>query len=141
MSYMMGIDVGTTGTRAVIVRPDGQVVGAATGDHEPMRMPKPSWAEQDPANWWEATIQAVRAALEPVETATADERATLVTESLFGPQQTLYGLLGADAARHIDDLVENSGLSSSETLAALFDLEMKGYIRQLPGKQFIRVML
>ena len=64
MSYMMGIDVGTTGTRAVIVRPDGQVVGAATGDHEPMRMPKPGWAEQDPANWWEATIQAVRAALE-----------------------------------------------------------------------------
>jgi len=64
-----------------------------------------------------------------------------VTESLFGPQQTLYGLLGVDEARHIDDLVENSGLSSSETLAALFDLEMKGYIRQLPGKQFIRVML
>jgi xylulokinase len=64
MSYMMGIDVGTTGTRAVIVRPDGHVVGAATGDHEPMRMPKPGWAEQDPANWWEATIQAVRAAIE-----------------------------------------------------------------------------
>ena len=61
MSYMMGIDVGTTGTRAVIVRPDGQVVGAATGDHEPMRMPKPGWAEQDPANWWEATVQAVSA--------------------------------------------------------------------------------
>ena len=44
MSYLMGIDVGTTGTRAVIVRPDGHVMGAATGDHEPMRMPKPGWA-------------------------------------------------------------------------------------------------
>jgi len=64
MAYMMGIDVGTTGTRAVIVRPDGHVVGAATGDHQPMRMPKPGWAEQDPADWWEAAIQAVRAALE-----------------------------------------------------------------------------
>jgi xylulokinase len=64
MSYMMGIDVGTTGTRAVIVRPDGHLVSAATGDHEPMRMPKPGWAEQDPANWWEATVQAVRTALE-----------------------------------------------------------------------------
>src|SRR5581483_8838536 len=63
MSYMMGIDVGTTGTRAVIVRPDGHVVGAATGDHQPMRMPKPGWAEQDPADWWNATIDAVRAAL------------------------------------------------------------------------------
>jgi xylulokinase len=64
MSHTMGIDVGTTGTRAVIVRPDGHVVGAATGDHQPMRMPNPGWAEQDPADWWEATIQAVRAALE-----------------------------------------------------------------------------
>jgi len=64
MSYMMGIDVGTTGTRAVVVRPDGHVVGAATGDHQPIRMPKPGWAEQDPADWWQATIVAVRAALE-----------------------------------------------------------------------------
>ncbi|MGA2630563.1 MAG: xylulokinase [Terriglobia bacterium] len=64
MAYMMGVDVGTTGTRAVIVRPDGHVVGAATGDHQPMTMLKPGWAEQDPADWWEATIQAVRAALE-----------------------------------------------------------------------------
>jgi DNA processing protein len=94
---------------------------------------------------WEDVVEelptAVRAALEPVETATADERAKMVTESLFGPQQMLYGLLTADQPRHIDELVENSGLSSSETLAALFDLEMKGYIRQLPGKQFVKVML
>ena len=59
----MGIDVGTTGTRAVIVRPDGHVVGAATGEHQPMRMEKPSWAEQDPEDWWQATQVAVRAAL------------------------------------------------------------------------------
>jgi xylulokinase len=64
MSYMIGIDVGTTGTRAVIVRPDGHVVGAATGDHQPMRMAKPGWAEQDPEDWWKATLVAVRAALE-----------------------------------------------------------------------------
>ncbi len=64
MPYMMGIDVGTTGTRAVIVRPGGHVVGAATGDHQPMTMLRPGWAEQDPADWWEATIKAVRAALE-----------------------------------------------------------------------------
>jgi xylulokinase len=61
---MMGIDVGTTGTRAVIVRPDGYVVGAATGDHQPMRMAKPGWAEQDPEDWWQATLMAIRTALE-----------------------------------------------------------------------------
>lgn len=64
MSYMMGIDVGTTGTRAVIVRPDGHVMGAATRDHQPMRMPNPGWAEQDPDDWWQATLLAVRAALD-----------------------------------------------------------------------------
>jgi hypothetical protein len=37
--------------------------------------------------------------------------------------------------------VENSGLNSSEVLATLFDLEMKGVVRQLPGKQFSKVML
>jgi len=64
MAYVMGIDVGTSGTRAIIVRPDGHVVGAATGDHQPMLMLKPGWAEQEPADWWEATIKAVRAALD-----------------------------------------------------------------------------
>ncbi len=63
MGFMLGIDVGTTGTRAVIVRPDGHVLGAATGDHQPMRMENPGWAEQDPEDWWKATIRAVRAAL------------------------------------------------------------------------------
>ena len=63
MSYLMGIDIGTTGTRAVIVRPDGTVIGAATGEHQPMRMEKPGWAEQDPEDWWQATTFAVQGAL------------------------------------------------------------------------------
>jgi len=37
--------------------------------------------------------------------------------------------------------VETSGLNSSEVLATLFDLEMKGMVRQLPGKQFCKVLL
>ena len=63
MSYLMGIDVGTTGTRAIIVRPDGHLIGAATGDHQPMRMERPGWAEQDPEDWWQAAIIAVQRAL------------------------------------------------------------------------------
>jgi len=42
---------------------------------------------------------------------------------------------------HIDELVENSALNSSEVLATLFGLEMQGVVRQLPGKQFSKVML
>jgi len=37
--------------------------------------------------------------------------------------------------------VERSGLNSSEVLATLFDLEMKGIVRQLPGKLFSKVLL
>jgi hypothetical protein len=50
-------------------------------------------------------------------------------------------LLVVEETRHIDELVENSGLNSSKVLATLFDLEMKGVIRQLPGKQFNKVVL
>src|SRR5579863_3207520 len=64
MSYLLGIDVGTTGTRAVIIRPDGHVIASATAPHQSMRMPRPGWAEQDPEDWWQATVIAVRSALE-----------------------------------------------------------------------------
>jgi xylulokinase len=84
MSYMMGIDVGTTGTRAVIVRPDGRVMGAATGDHQPMRMAKPGWAEQDPEDWWQATIRAVRAALNTAKLTGADIAAVGLSGQMHG---------------------------------------------------------
>ena len=53
----------------------------------------------------------------------------------------MYELLNVDQARHIDEIMEVSELTSSEVLATLFDLELKGVIRQLPGKQFLKVLL
>ena len=41
----------------------GSVVAGATGDHAPISSPQPLWAEQDPADWWQATTVAVRQAL------------------------------------------------------------------------------
>jgi len=94
---------------------------------------------------WEDVVEElptpVRAELTPVEAASPDERAALVQESLGPTERPLYELLSVDEARHVDDLVENSGLTSSEVLAALFDLELKGVVRQLPGKQFLKVLL
>jgi DNA processing protein len=94
---------------------------------------------------WEDVIEElptpIRAELLPVETATSEERALLVEKDLAPAEGTLYHLLGPDEARHVDDLVELSGLTSSEVLAALFDLELKGVVRQLPGKQFLKVLL
>jgi DNA processing protein len=94
---------------------------------------------------WEDVVEElptpVRAELMPVESASHEERAALVEGSLSPTERPLYSLLSVDEARHVDDLVELSGLTSSEVLAALFDMELKSVIRQLPGKQFLKVLL
>jgi len=61
--YLLGIDVGTGGTRALIIDTRGTVVGSGTGDHVPFASPKLGWAEQDPRDWWKACGHAVRKAL------------------------------------------------------------------------------
>jgi predicted Rossmann fold nucleotide-binding protein DprA/Smf involved in DNA uptake len=53
----------------------------------------------------------------------------------------IYELRSAEESRPIDGLVETTGLNSSAVLATLFTLEMKGIVRQLPGKQFNKVLL
>jgi DNA processing protein len=83
----------------------------------------------------------VRAALLQAEQPEAEQRNLLAAASLHGSQKKLYELLNAEEPMPIDDIVERSGLNSSDVLATLFDLEMKGIIRQLPGKQFSKVLL
>jgi DNA processing protein len=94
---------------------------------------------------WEDVVEElptpVRAELVPVETASAEERTLLVEEALGPMERPIYELLTPDEARHVDEIVEKSGLTSSEVLAALFDLELRGVVRQLPGKQFLKVLL
>src|SRR5271170_51933 len=62
-SYVLGIDVGTGGTRALIVDEKGHIAAAATEEHEPFASPKIGWAEQRPEDWWRAAGVAVRKAL------------------------------------------------------------------------------
>jgi xylulokinase len=59
----LGIDVGTGGTRAVVIDPDGKVVASATAEHVPFVSTRTGWAEQDPEDWWRATITVVREVL------------------------------------------------------------------------------
>lgn len=61
---VLGIDVGTGGTRAVVVDERGRVLGAATDEHALFASPQTGWAEQEPADWWRAACAAVPAALE-----------------------------------------------------------------------------
>jgi DNA processing protein len=83
----------------------------------------------------------VRAALVKAEKPEAEQRNLIVQTSLNTSERKIYDLLSTDEPRHIDDIVERSGLNSSEVLATLFDLEMKGLVRQSPGKLFSKVLL
>src|SRR5579863_1651163 len=83
----------------------------------------------------------IRAALTKPEQPELEQRNLLIAASLTGSGQKIYAQLSSDEARPIDDIVENTGLNSSDVLATLFELEMKGFVRQLPGKLFSKVLL
>jgi xylulokinase len=61
--YLLGIDVGTTGSKALLVDVDGAPKASATSEY-PMYTPHPLWAEQDPSDWWAATVQSIRRVLD-----------------------------------------------------------------------------
>jgi xylulokinase len=65
-SYLLGIDVGTTGAKALLIDRAGQVVTSATAEY-PMFTPRPLWTEQDPADWWAATAESIRQVLAEAE--------------------------------------------------------------------------
>ena len=62
-SCLLGVDVGTSGVKAILVDESGDVVASAT---TPLILvtPQPGWAEQDPDAWWQAAISSIRALLE-----------------------------------------------------------------------------
>ena len=62
-AYWLGIDIGTGGSRALLVDETGRIAAARTAVHEDMTMPRPLWAEQRPENWWDACQEAIRGVL------------------------------------------------------------------------------
>jgi DNA processing protein len=100
------------------------------------------------ATWedvWEALPADTRLALTPPEQPASQ---TGETASLFGgpdlgpDEKRIYSVLRADESTHIDELVERlvGNLSSSQIFAALFELELSGRIRALPGKYYVRTI-
>ena len=62
MALVLGLDVSTTATKAVLVDEDGAVAGTGTATY-PASVPRPRWSEQDPQLWWDAAVAAIGAAL------------------------------------------------------------------------------
>ncbi len=100
------------------------------------------------ATWedvWEELPADTRLALTPPEQPASEEQvaASLFQGAELPPhEKRILALLRADESTHIDVLVErlSSHLSSSEIFTALFELELSGRIKALPGKYFVRAM-
>lgn len=100
------------------------------------------------ATWedvWEELPSDVRTALE-AEAALASKpqaAASLLPDPVLRPEEVMVlQILRADESMQIDEVIENleTQLTSSEVFTALFELEMAGRIRQLPGKNFVRTL-
>jgi DNA processing protein len=98
------------------------------------------------ATWediWEELPADVRLTLQPEggDESQAGETASLFGEAELSPhEKKIFALLKADESTHIDEIVERlePALSSSEIFAALFELELGGKVKQLPGKNFVK---
>jgi xylulokinase len=88
--YWLGIDIGTGGSRALLVDDLGTVKASFTAPHEEMRMERPLWAEQRPEDWWEAAQRAIRGVM-------AEAHATGDQIKAIGLSGQMHGLTLLDA--------------------------------------------
>jgi xylulokinase len=89
MKYLAGIDVGTSGVKCIIVGEDGHLAASQTRSY-PVYTPVDGWSEQNPADWWAGTCEAMKATIEQSGVAAAD-----IAGLSFSGQ--MHGLVALDA--------------------------------------------
>jgi xylulokinase len=92
--YWLGVDVGTGGSRALLIDAKGKEIAAVTAPHEEMRMERPLWAEQRPENWADASFAAIRGVLSTAGVSGADIRGV-------GLSGQMHGLVILDAGNQV----------------------------------------
>jgi xylulokinase len=93
VSHVLGLDVSTTATKAVILDGDGAVTAVASAEYS-YDTPRPLWSEQDPKLWWDATQRAVAEAFAQAGLTGADVDAVGLTGQM-------HGLVALDAADEV----------------------------------------
>jgi xylulokinase len=88
MPYLLGLDVSTTGAKAIIIADDGRVVATHTTP-QPISNPRPLWSEQNPSDWWDGIVQSIRAVL-------AESKLTGADIAAVGPAGQMHGLVLMD---------------------------------------------
>lgn len=82
--YWLGLDVGTGGSRALLVDSGGRVSYSFMAPHEDMRMPKPLWAEQEPDDWWRACQLAIQGVLQQASITGSSVKGVGLTGQMHG---------------------------------------------------------
>lgn len=83
MAHFLGIDIGTSGTKTLVVSEKGAILAEAAQGYG-LAMPKPLWTEQNPEDWWQATIATVRAAMKKAKLKPADIKAIGLSGQMHG---------------------------------------------------------
>jgi xylulokinase len=151
--YWLGIDVGTGGTRALLVNEAGKVRRAVTAAHEEMRMERPLWAEQRPENWWDAAQQAIRGVLKEAGVSGKDIRGVGLSGQMHGlvlfdgSQQVIRpALIWCDQRSQEQVDAINESVGKAAVLAAIANPVLTGFtlpkllwVRDHEPRQFDRV--
>lgn len=90
MKHLIGIDIGTSGTKTVLFTQAGAVVASASVEY-PLYQPQNGYAEQDPADWWRATVSSIKAVLQK----SGVDKASIAGIGLSGQMHGLV-MLGKD---------------------------------------------
>ncbi len=93
MKYLLGIDLGTSGTKTVLFDGMGKALASATREY-PLHQPHNGWAEQAPQDWWEAAVATIREVLDTSGTAPEAIAA-------LGISGQMHGLVMLDAAGQV----------------------------------------
>lgn len=83
MEYLIGIDLGTSGTKTVLFDRLGQVIAAKTVEY-PMYQEKNGWAEQDPADWWNASVSTLKSVISESGVDPADIKGLGISGQMHG---------------------------------------------------------
>src|SRR4029079_16701897 len=83
MSIFLGIDVGTSGTKTIAIDERGKILAAATADY-PLYTPQPLWSEQNPDDWWKATVATIRGVVKKAKLKPADVKSIGLSGQMHG---------------------------------------------------------
>ena len=107
MSYYIGIDLGTSAAKMLLVDGDGAILKTLSREY-PLSFPHPGWAEQDPAHWWDAVLSGLDELLDGVDRSAV---------AGIGSGGQMHGLVTLDSKDEVirEAILWNDGRTSEET--------------------------